>query len=407
MLTYDAIIIGAGLSGLSAAVSMSAHREIRLAVVEAKGVGSNNPSPLTFMGAMRDYGLADCLKAKYTSFGYHNYQGSVIRYHFDGAPLAVLDYKKACRKLFNKVAVSVKDVDIFNTEAVQVGYEDDKVCVRLYSGENLGSKVLIDCSGKSKMVHRLFGDAADGFHSHVYGGQFAASDGVDENTAYFLWPNPEFGTGGGWFYPMDNGRISFGYASISNEDRPQESSIKNGFMLAMKHFKPYSSHLRRAQLEHIERGTIPISYVSRRVYPKILIAGDAAAMATNWTCMGVEPALRYGEMAGSFALRAILSGTMDHIEGFQRCWEEENKKTHDGFNQLAPVFWNADFDTWEWIIKNDLAFLTPDQIVGRMRWNRHVPSKAKFTLRAARFKLQSIFDQRMLAPRVIDIHRCS
>ena len=403
-MTYDAIIIGAGLSGLSAAVSLSAHREVKLAVIEANGIGSSNPSPLTFTEVMRDYDLGDCFKATYASFGYHNYQGSIIRYHFDGSPLAVLDYKKACRKLFEKVAVSVKDIDIFSTEAVRIGYGEDRVCVRLYSGESIDGKVLIDCSGRSKLAHQLFGDGVRGFYSHVYGGQFVTPNGVEENAAIFLLPNAKFGTGGGWFYPMDNGRISFGYATISNDDQPQESSIKNGFMLAMKRFKPYSFNLGQAQLEHIEKGAIPISYISRRVFHRILIAGDAAAMATSWTCMGVEPALRYGGMAGRFALKAILSGAMDHLEGFQEYWEEENKKVHDRFNKLAHVFWIADSYTWEWIIKNDLALLTPDQIVERMRWNRHVPSKSKFTLRAARFKLQSILDQSVLAPRVIDIH---
>ncbi|NLD35619.1 MAG: NAD(P)/FAD-dependent oxidoreductase [Desulfatiglans sp.] len=400
---YDVIIVGAGISGLSAGCAFNRRKNIKIACIEKKGIGSNNPSPLTFFDVIKEHNLLDCIKGGYLSFGFHNHKGSSIRFLFEDQRLVVLDYQKACIKLYNKIKTCHPDFSVINNEVIDVWNEEKGVCIKLKDEEVFHAKILIDCSGKEKLINRLFASEKSELYSHVYGAIFSGLEGFEDNSAYYLWPVKDFGTGGGWFYPLNEGRASFGYAAIADTPNIDYESLKEGFNNALQEFRPYNDYLRKGIIENVESGSIPVLYAERLVYPNILISGDAGGMATNWTCMGIEPSLQYGRLAGEFALKALIDGDSQIIQEYQTIWEKENKATYDSFAKLASTFWNADYNVWEWIIKNDLAYLTPDQMLRRMRKNDNIIKKHQILFRALHNKIKNLFNKKSTLPEQITI----
>jgi len=397
--SYDIVIIGAGIAGLSAACGVAnVSAGISVGIIEGRGIGSNNPSPLTFADILIADDLKDCVKAVYSSFVLHNHRGSSIRYCFEGFPLVVLDYNSACSKLLSRAMNSGSNMELILEEATGVSRDRKGVEIRLRDGRKIRGGVLIDCSGKSALVSQGFQADPPLRYSQVLGAVFRGIQPVDSDVGYFLWPDADFGSGGGWFYPLSGGRASFGYATISDTSRPDEKRLKSCFEKALREFEPYSNYLASAKIEAFEIGVIPIAYFRRLVCENIIAAGDAGGMATSWTCMGVEPALRYGRLAGEYAAQAILSADLGILEEFQKAWEADYKSAFDGFDKHAKMFWNCERGFWEWIIKNDLAFLSPEQALARIRRNDHLPGRCRVFGRALRFKIKSILSAKALEP---------
>lgn len=395
---YDVIIIGGGITGLTAANAITRGSNLNIALVEGEGIGSNNPSPLTFAEVLEAHDLQDCAKANYSSFVFHNYHGSIIRYCFEGCPLAVLDYGKACSKLFSRLKESRNDIMLIDRQAVVVSQDLDSVEVELEDGHRLNAKVLIDCSGSSQFVTAQLTKKRVSYNSLVYGAIFSGVKDIESDVGYFLWPCQDFGSGGGWFYPLENGRASFGYATISTSSQLEAGQLKDRFQRAFQEFQPYSHYLANGRLETFEKGIIPITYVKQFIHDRIIIAGDAGGMATNWTCMGIEPALRYGKHAGEIAAEALVRNDFTILNKFQDLWEKDNKQTFDLADRNATVFWFSDHYFWEWIIKNDLAFLSPDQLISRMRKSDHLLTKSEILSRSIKFKIKSLLNKEVLKP---------
>ena len=401
---YDITIIGAGIAGLSAADIITRESNLAIAFVEGNSIGSNNPSPLTFPDILEVHTLSDCIKEKYSSFTFHNYQGSDITYFFKEEPLVVLDYKKACDKLFATINQSKNTVEFINKYAIGISQNDNSVTITLKDHTQLHTKILIDCSGKSQFIATQLEKHRFSYYSCVYGGVFSGIKCNESKPCCFLWPHSEFGLGGGWFYSLADGKASFGYADIKNSSTIDHTQLKQNFYRALEKFEPYSDYLRNATLESVESGIIPISYVQKFVYDNIIIVGDAAGMATNWTCMGIEPAIIYGKLAGKLSIKALSHSDYNILNEFQNLWEKDNKTIFDLVAKHASQFWVSDYHFWEWLIKNDLAYLSPQQVIDRMRKNEHLIKKHQIFVRALKHKIKSIVNKKITNPQTFIIN---
>ena len=397
----DIVIIGAGIAGLSTASKLNGLNNLSLVLIEGKDVGSNNPSPLTFLNVAKDFDLVDCCKEDYASFAFHNYQGSSIEYGFGDSELVVLDYKRACAKLFEKLNSSGRQAVYINQHVTNLYQHEDRVLVHLDDNTQIQSKIVIDASGKSQFVAGVYKRDDVHYYSHVCGGVFSNVRNPKKKLCCFLLPNSDFGSGGGWFYSIGDNKASFGYATISNSPNPDYGKLRENFERASKKFEPYSQYLADSKLEYIELGVIPISYVNKFVDGKIIIVGDAAGMATNWMCMGIEPALRYGKHAGEIAAEALFRNDFTILNKYQDLWEKDNKHTFDLAAKNATVFWFSDHYFWEWIIKNDLAFLSPEQLLDRLRRNSHVLKWYHVIPRAISYRILTLLDKNVNSPRHI------
>ncbi len=398
----DILIVGAGIAGLSAAKAALENNNLSIDLIEVKVPGANNPSPLTFADVIESHELQDCLKAHYSSFAFQNYNGSMAQFIFNKYPLVVLDYKKACSKILSQIEQRFSGRFTFvDGKATEILQNDQEVVAVLEDGREYGAEVLVDCTGKNKLIASQFENNNITHYSHVYGASFFTKMIIDNDTAFFLLPCKDFGTGGGWFYPLGDGKVSFGYASISTSASVNVNQLKKKFQLALQKFEPYAGLLVHSEINTIEEGTIPITYSKLLTYGRVLIAGDAAGMATSWTCMGVEPALNYGALAGRLAAKAVLEKNINILNQFQVIWEKENKIAYDTSAINAEKFWIDDYYFWEWIIKNDLAYLTPEKLLDRIRNNCFVPTRATILFRAIKFKLRSLLSKEVLKPKNI------
>jgi flavin-dependent dehydrogenase len=395
---FDIAIIGGGIAGLSAANAIMTNTNLSLALIEGKDIGSNNPSPLTFLDILEAHDLSNCIKEKYSSFSFQNFHGSSIKYLFLNKTLAVLDYKKACAKIFNRLNTVRNNFEFFDQYVTGIEKNANKAVVRLTNGSHISTKILIDASGKKQLTPNLMKHHKVSYYSHVYGAFFSDVQIPDANISAYLLPSQELGSGGGWFYSVGKNMASFGYAKITNTPQTDTESLKAIFHVALKNFTPYSNYLEGAKIEHIETGVIPISYINSFVFDNILVVGDAAGMATNWTCMGIEPALKYGKLAGNLSVKAISEDNINELNLFQTQWARENKASFDFVSNQAATFWESDHYFWEWIIKNDLAYLSPIKLIGRLRNNEHLMKKNQIIGRALKYKVKSIFNKNILNP---------
>jgi len=399
MLTFDIAVVGAGIAGLSAANAVTDQKEFSLVLLEGRGIGSNHSVPLTFKKVIRDFDLADCCKEEYSNFTFHNYEGSSVEHRFRQNELVVLDYAKACGKLFDKLNRNGRGIEFVPSSVTKIIEGHDGVKVQLEDERTICARIVIDASGHAQLSARFMERAERPcYYSHVYGGLFSEVQNKAGKTCSFLIPNPLFGSGGGWFYSLGQGMASFGYATISQNSSEVGQALKDKFERAWRSFRPYSDHLRNAKLEQVECGVIPITYVNPLVRGRTVIVGDAGGMATNWTCMGVEPALRYGKLAAEVSVRAIRQKDYSILTDFQDSWEKDNSATYDWMNKRVGLFWFSDPYTWEWIIKNDLAFLSPEQLLDRLRRNEHLLKKHQVLFRALKYKIESITNRHRSNP---------
>ena len=396
---FDIAIIGAGLAGLSAARSVLARGDLSLAIIEARGIGSNNPSPLTFLDVLAEHELLDCIKEKYSTFTFHNLNGSSVKYVFPNESLVILDYRKACNKIFNQVDTDDNNLEFIDEYVTNIEPTNNGIHISLENGNRIFSKILIDASGKSQLVASKLAQRNTAYYSHVFGALFTNVKDLSEPLCCFLLPSQELGSGGGWFYSLGSNAASFGYAQITDHPKTDNKALKTIFQMAQEKFEPYSKYLQQAKIHHIEQGVIPISHVNRFVYGNILVVGDAAGMATNWTCMGIEPALKYGELAGKLAAAAIMENGYGKLRHFQQEWDKENKSSFGHMMKLAPTFWNSDHYFWEWIIKNDLAYLSPEQAIYRLKNNGHLLKKHQIVMRTLNYKIRSKINTKNQDPR--------
>jgi flavin-dependent dehydrogenase len=370
----DVIIVGAGLAGLSAASEIASHSRSSIALVERHAIGSNNPTPMTFVDVPRRYGLEDCVIGRYRSFTFHSPLGNRSRHNFADVQLVALAYRRACQVLLER-ASTAGNLQVFWSAASGLARMDRFWKLTLSDGRQLRSPVIIDASGRGLFTSRALGLVRPRYYSHCYGARLSNCTVPDSQETFFFAPYEAYGNGGGWLYPLENNQVSFGFASLGSLPVLPGGAIKSNFQRALAEFEPYSTWLKDAAWDHVEVGSIPIYPLKRFVYDGLLIAGDSAGQATIWSCMGSEAALEAGQLAGEAVLRAIGRGVFDAraLSLYQARWDERHRRIYRHNSWIAPTVWSQSDVNWNRQIPL-VERLTADQMLDRLRINWPVPT---------------------------------
>jgi len=387
---YDIIVVGAGIAGLSSAYAALKKKDVSIAVIDFHSPGKRNPTPLTFVDTIDSFGLTHCVKESYETFRLQNPYGSSVTYYYPTKVLLALDYRKAC----NAILARIKDLGgyFIKSKVVDIIGNTDDVILKLDDGKVLHSSVVVDASGSAGLASRINVDFKKSFYSHVYGAQFNNITNGCGSLCCYIFPEESIGTGGGWYYSLGGGDASFGIAQIADTPFLDERLLRERFEHALASIDPYAGYLSKAKIMHYEKGVIPITHRGQMTIGRIIITGDAAGMATSWTCMGVEPALLYGRRAGEAAASFIETNDISALELYQKDWMHENKQTFDRFAEIADLFWSSGHDFYEWVIKNDLSYLSSNQALERIRHNKYLTARYSLLFRMVKHRVKLLID---------------
>ncbi len=368
--TYDCIIIGGGLAGLSAAEVLTLQSDARVGLVEARSIGSNKTTPMTFEDVVQKFGLEDHVIGQYRRFGFHSPLGNKSTHQYRLPVLTALSYKGACQALLERSqAHSTVDVLHATAEDLQRAAAQ-RWDVTLADGRTLSAPLVIDASGCAGFATKALKLTKPRMFSHCLGQRFINCPAPDPQEALFLAPSERYGNGGGWLYPLREGGVSFGYATLSKDPTYPAQQLRNRCIRALREFEPYTSWLRDTTLLKSEMGTIPIYPPKRFVYDGLLLVGDAAAQATIWSCMGVEAALVNGRRAGLAAARAheVKAFSAATLISYQQAWEETSGRIYRQGARLGRIAWGQSAVIWNRQIPR-LQELTSTQMLARLRTN--------------------------------------
>lgn len=375
--SFDMAIIGGGLAGLSAAVAIGADSEARVVLID-KDVGHNNPTPLTFSDVVQRFGLEGSLVNRYRGFSLHSSLGSQSLHYYNDFPLVSLDYRWACHILLTRAQQSAG----FTWQrgyATGLARDREGWIISLNSGQRIRAPLLVDASGRAHFAARCLHLARPRMYSHCYGQIFSqcqvTSGELAEDICLFLGGSERFGNGGGWCYPLGDGRISFGFASVTDSPRYPLRLVRQRYQRALREFAPYADILARGKPGPVECGSIPLGPARRFVYDGLMLVGDAAGQATPWACMGVEPALVNGQTCGRVAAQAFQQRDFRarELREYEAIWAQANRRSYRQGTLLAPLQWTQSEEVWDKITASHGRF-TPEETLAHLRYNEPLQS---------------------------------
>jgi flavin-dependent dehydrogenase len=165
--TYDIIVVGGGLAGLSAVAVIAQESDAAIALVEGRGIGSNNPTPLTFVDVVERFDLNDHIQARYRRFAFHSILGNKSVHSYDSPMLVALNYCGACAELLRR-GQAAGTVTLILSKASQLqrttrGHWQ----VHTADGRILTAPLLIDASGRGLFATRALNLPRPRMFSHM------------------------------------------------------------------------------------------------------------------------------------------------------------------------------------------------------------------------------------------------
>ena len=375
--SFDIAIIGGGLAGLSAAVAIGTDSQARVVLID-KDVGHNNLTPLTFSDVVEGSGLEDSVMNRYRGFSLHSSLGSQSIHYYNDLPLVSLNYRWACYILLTRAQQS-SEFTWQRGYATGLAKDGEGWIISVNSGQRIRTSLLVDASGKAHFAAHCLHLARPRMYSHCYGQFFTGCQITDhelaEDVCLFLGGSERFGNGGGWCYPLGAGRISFGFALVTNSPRYPLRLVRQRYQRALQEFAPYAGILARGKPGSVERGSIPLGPVRRFAYDGLMLVGDAAGQATPWACMGVEPALVNGQSCARVAAQAFKQGDYraEVLREYETIWAQANRRSYRQGAMLAPLQWTQSEEVWDKITASH-THLTSEETLAYLRYNEPIYS---------------------------------
>ena len=369
----DVLIVGGGIAGLSAAVTLCSESDLRVMLVEREKIGSNRTTPAVFWETVHEFGLEDSVLEKYTGFIRHSPLGAYAHFDFGRAMLAALDYQRACDILHKRAMNNGLGLTKAGAVDFSPGVPDPgkPLVIRLDTGDRIQSEVLIDASGYVQWAAKLLHIKGSGYYSHCFGELLTGCSVEDSSSFRFLGPTRRYGNGGGWLYPAGLKSVSIGYSRVTPEATENSSGLIAGYEAAKREFQPYADWVKEGVRERVELGTVPVGRIGRFFADRILILGDAAGQAHPWVVEGCRPALNNGRLCAQVVLDAFAKERFDHafLSSYERQWNKTNRERFWRTASVAELIWNQSDEDWDSVIAR-CGRLSPEQMLLVMRDNQ-------------------------------------
>lgn len=351
MVKTDVTIVGGGIAGLAAAVTLCSESTLDVVLVEKRGIGSNQTTPAVFLEAIDEFGLEESILQNYNGFVWHSPLGAIAKFDYQQVALASMDYQKACTILYEQAATH--GLELRMAKAVDwspaVPDPDQPLVIHPDNGEDIQTEVLIDATGHVQWAAKQLHLRQSKHYSHCFG-ELLANCSIEYRSSFrFLGPNSRYGNGGGWLYPLEKDTASIGYSVVAQESQIDKEQLAAGYWAAKREFQPYADWVKDGLRQRIESGVVPVGRIERFVADRILIVGDAAGQAYPWSVEGCRPGLYNGRLCAQVALQAFEQGSFDHsiLSSFERQWSKLNLERFWRTASVAETTWSRSDRDWD------------------------------------------------------------
>jgi len=303
---YDVVVVGAGPTGSTAARICAKSGLKTLLLEEQAHIGY----PVQCAGLLSNHAFNECEVSDSSVF--NTVSGAVIKAgeaqcSFDaGKTMAyVVDRGALDREMAIHCADTGAEIQL-KTIARELSRTERIVRVKgLYGTEEIKYSMLIAADGPRSIISRALGIP----NAPVYLSGLQCDVKIHGDTDHVhIFPNasPDFFA---WKIPLDSEHARVGLCGLVN--------VRERFL---SFIHPYRNHC-----IHFVSGTIPLGTKTRTYDDRILICGDAAAMAKPTSGGGVYTGIRAARHAAATAISAIENDDYSRsmMAGYEKAWKKD------------------------------------------------------------------------------------
>lgn len=293
---HDAIVLGAGPAGLGSAIHL-AEKGMSVLVVEKEKIGSSSKTWLTFDATIYKYGLADCVRNRFSDIVFSCYLGG--RYHFRNRDfIQPLHEERALLTLARRAeqagAVILGEEAFLN---YSIEGKDDPLTIRT-AGGSYRARIAVDAMGRYSPILR-----SCGLENPVLDMGCLAFflDGVNQKMDNRLLLYDSFfpGTDYFWVVPLEDDKLMAGifFFSPLNRANLPDKKDKLEFYLRARNIK--------GKVYDTRMGNIPLGGQVHLNHERILSLGDSCNTPLPSSGFSFSRCLAESEVLAEFALNYL------------------------------------------------------------------------------------------------------
>ena len=354
----DVLVVGAGPAGLGAAIA-SSKKGLKTILVE-KGSEIGYPaksSGLTWKEVLDDWNLPDRVISQWISsfYIYSAHSDREVEIDFGRIVGGTLNFHIFLQELtFQAIRHGTKI--ILSERASEPIMDGDFVCgVKTASGDEIKSKIVIDCSGPSAIIAKKAGlippnwdmELGIGFEYEMLNYKVRNPNAIE----FYVGEEEILPIGYGWVFPTGENRAKVGVSTAFNTaERVEIKSIRYYENRFLSKGSPIYERAKNAQPFEMHTGAYSMGAVLEKTYSNgLLVAGDSAMQASSLAGEGIRYALEFGKRAAETAFDAI--NAHDVSEDYLKLYYEKCGEYLGETFEVAALFEEIPTDEyWEALI---------------------------------------------------------